>query len=221
MSSHNGRFPSKESDLNDYFLVAAPYLIGNATRFAISTANVNTITTALAAWNLLYSPTQNPDTRTKTATDSKNAASKDLQAIMRTIFADLPQSQLTAQDQNTLNLPERSTSHSLIPAPTSRPVAHVDTSQHLQHSLTITDEATPHSTAKPAGVHSCQVWAKKGSPVVDPSELVFLGTSTKSPFVTNFTGADAGKPIYYWLRWENTHGETGPWSDQVMATIAG
>ncbi|MEK6257559.1 MAG: hypothetical protein AABP62_02975 [Planctomycetota bacterium] len=26
---------------------------------------------------------------------------------------------------------------------------------------------------------------------------------------------------YYWLRWENTKGETGPWSAMVSATITG
>jgi len=31
--------------------------------------------------------------------------------------------------------------------------------------------------------------------------------------------ADAGKTAYYALRWENTRGETGPWSDVVSATI--
>jgi predicted phage tail protein len=36
-----------------------------------------------------------------------------------------------------------------------------------------------------------------------------------------YTGAQAGQMAYYWLRWVNTRGEKGPWSEPVSATIAG
>jgi hypothetical protein len=74
---------------------------------------------------------------------------------------------------------------------------------------------------KPDGVRGCQIWMKIGSPATDPDELTYLATDTRSPYVYHFEGKDAGKAAYYWLRWENTRGETGPWSDSVMATIAG
>ena len=70
-------------------------------------------------------------------------------------------------------------------------------------------------------MHGCQVWLKVGTPAVDPDELKFAGTATASPFEIKFKGEDAGKNVYYWLRWENTRGETGPWSDAVMATVTG
>ena len=33
-------------------------------------------------------------------------------------------------------------------------------------------------------------------------------------------GADAGKPVYYLLRWVGARGEKGPWSETETATIA-
>ena len=68
-------------------------------------------------------------------------------------------------------------------------------------------------------MRGCQIWVKIGSPAADPKELTFIATDTKSPYVLQFDGADGGKLAYYWLRWENTRGETGPWSDVVVATV--
>ena len=54
---------------------------------------------------------------------------------------------------------------------------------------------------------------------LDPSELTFLATDTRTPYVAAFDGADANKVAHYMLRWENTRGETGPWSETASATI--
>jgi hypothetical protein len=32
-------------------------------------------------------------------------------------------------------------------------------------------------------------------------------------------GADRNKVAHYMLRWESTRGETGPWGEQVSATV--
>ena len=82
------------------------------------------------------------------------------------------------------------------------------------------DEATPTRTAKPDGVRGAQIWVKIGDPApLDPSELTFLATDTRTPYVATFDGADANKVAHYMLRWENTRGETGPWSETASATI--
>ena len=82
------------------------------------------------------------------------------------------------------------------------------------------DEATPTRRAKPAGVRGAQVWVKIGDPALaDPSELTFLATDTRTPYLAKFDGADAKKVAHYMLRWESTRGETGPWSETASATI--
>ena len=129
-----------------------------------------------------------------------------------------PEVYLNTTDRNTLNLHERS-SKKATAVPSTKPIGQVDTSNRLTHEISFTNESG--SAAKPIGVHGCQVWLKLGSPAVDPEELKFAGTATASPFELKFKGEDAGKNVYYWLRWENTRGETGPWSDAVMATVTG
>lgn len=215
----NGAFPSKEADLNIYFQTAVAYLITNSVRLLVSAANKTALPTLLTAWNTTYPTTQNPDTRTRTSTDNKNAARDNLMTLLRKIYGDIPESVLTDQDRNTLNLAQRSTTRTAVPVPDTKPIGQVDTSKRLVHTISFTDEDG--SAAKPEGVRGCQVWMKIGSPAVDPSELSFVATDTRSPYVNQFDGKDAGKSVYYWLRWENTRGEAGPWSDVVTATITG
>jgi len=212
-------FPSKEADLNNYFILVVAYLIAvtNKTRLLVSAANETKLIAQLATWNTTYALTTNVNTRTKTATDNKDIAREDLMTTIRMVYADIPNSALTTADRNTLNLPEPNYSRTAARVPNTKPIAQVDTSNRLVHEVSFTNEDG--SAAKPAGVHGCQIWMKIGTAAVDPDELKYVGTPTSSTYEVSFKGEDAGKNVYYWLRWENTRGETGPWSDAVMATI--
>lgn len=212
-------FPSKEGDLNIYFQVAVPYLIENKDRLLISTANQDLITDNLQLWNETYPVSQNVNTRTKTIIQTKDEIKLNLMEALKAVYGDIPASVWTIEDRNTLNMPERSTTRTPAPVPTTVPIGQVDTSRRLEHKISFTNEDG--SSAKPHGVHGCQIWYKIGTPAVDPSELSFMFTDTASPHIHQFSGEHVGKNVYYWLRWENTRGETGPWSDVVMATITG
>jgi hypothetical protein len=90
--------------------------------------------------------------------------------------------------------------------------------QRLRHTIEFPDESTP--TPRPAGVMGAEIWVKiDGPPPVDPGELTFLAVDTRTPYVTEFDGADGGKTAHYMLRWINSRAETGPWSQTVSATI--
>jgi len=213
-------FPRKEADLNSYFQIVVAFLIANATRLLVSAANKAAITAQLATWNTAYPLAQNPDTSTKTAIDNKNIARDELVTTLRSIYKDIPYSVLTPQDRNTLGITEPSTSRTPAPVPSTKPAGTVDTSKRLAHTINFYDsEGT--GIAKPDGVRGCQIWLKIGSPATSPKELDYLATDTKTPYTHEFEGEDAGKMVYYWLRWENTRGETGPWSEPIQATVTG
>lgn len=217
-----GAFPTKEAELNNYFGIAVPYLISNAARLGISSAHSTALSAALDLWYKKYPLATNANTRTKTITDEKDKAKAELTNLMRGVFDDIPNSALTSEDRNTLNLSERS-APARSPIPATSPVLKVDTGNRLEHTIAFTDEATPTSRAKPHGVRGCQIWVSIGgtSAPGDPKDYRYVATDTASPYVLHFEGADAGKNAWYIARWENTRGETGPWSDTVMATITG
>jgi hypothetical protein len=118
----------------------------------------------------------------------------------------------------------RDTSPSPAPAPSSRPLALVESGQRLTHQLRLVDESTPTRRARPAGVLGAEVWVKlvdadQPAPT-DPAALTFLTMTTNPSFRAEFKAGEGGKTAVYMARWVNTRGEKGPWSDVTTATVA-
>src|SRR5207302_8223959 len=126
---------------------------------------------------------------------AKDDERDSLVALVRALVAQLQASPIVTDAQRqALGLTVRATTRTASPTPTSHPVATVDTSKRLQHTIAFGDEATPGSRAKPDGVSGCEIWIKIGEPApVDPSELKYLATDTRTPYLAEFDGADAGK----------------------------
>ena len=75
------------------------------------------------------------------------------------------------------------------------------------------------SHAKPPGVHGCEIcWVVLDEPPVNWEQLVHSSFDTASPFRLTFEGDQRGRRLYFALRWENTRGEKGPWSE-IQDTI--
>ena len=175
-------------------------------------------------WNAAFTKASNRQNRTSADVQAKDDARKSYEKSLRTFVAQwlANNSKVTNSDRERMGLTVKSGTRTPIPAPTSLPVGIVDFSVRLQHTISFSDEATPRSKAKPAGVHGCEIWMKIDGPApVDASELSYVATDTSSPYTLNFEGKHAGKTVYYWLRWVNTRGEHGPWSATVSAMVVG
>lgn len=107
-----------------------------------------------------------------------------------------------------------------IGAPTTKPIGRIEVTGHNTLTIHFVDETTPLRTAKPHGVHACEIWFFVGDPAPgDPSGYAFLLSDTRTPHVHVHQAADAGKTAHYLLRWLNTKNERGPWSDVYSAKI--
>ncbi|MDR1273488.1 MAG: hypothetical protein LBK12_02965, partial [Odoribacteraceae bacterium] len=62
-------------------------------------------------------------------------------------------------------------------------------------------------------------WAISETPVVNVDDLTHSAFDTRTPFNLEFRGEERGKAVYFCLRWENTRGEKGPWSEIQSAII--
>jgi len=127
----------------------------------------------------------------------------------------------------------------------TRPQVSIKLADCLQHTLRITDEATPLRRARPESVMGCEVWMKlveysqtlprrDGFVATQPSEkralidpflgdlatFRFLGVATRTPYTPKFSLEARGKSAVYMLRWVGTRGTPGPWSDIAAATVA-
>lgn len=107
-----------------------------------------------------------------------------------------------------------------IAAPTTFPVGFVMATDRLEHTLSFSDSATPTRRAKPAGVTGCEIYLFTGDDTPQSvSKYTFSMLSTRSPQQISFDDVDAGKTANYLLRWVNSKGEHGPWSQIISATI--
>jgi len=61
------------------------------------------------------------------------------------------------------------------------------------------------------------VWVRLFGP--NGQRAVRMALDTRTPYTLDFDGPDGGKNAHYMLRWVNTKGEKGPWSETATATI--
>ena len=196
------------------------YVTANLAALGLTAADLAPIQNAETVWETAYAANVTAQAQAQSTRQAKDDARTDQETLIRPLVAQLQASPtVTDAQRQALQLTVRSSARTAAPTPTSRPVATVDTSHRLQHTISFVDELTPTSRAKPDGVAGCEIWVKIGQPPSDPSELTYLATDSRTPYDAEFDGEDAGKTAYYMLRWVNSRNERGPWSQTVSATI--
>lgn len=196
----------------------------NATTWNIPADVVTAVKGAQSTWTAAYLKADNVDNRTHGDVTMKNRARTAYEKKLRPFIQEYItfNSKITDGQRESMGLKVRNNSRTPAQVPETRPVGRIEFTQRLQHIIHFSDELSPLSKAKPAGVHGCEIWVKiDGESPKKASELNFLGTETETPYIASFDGEYAGKMAYYWLRWVNTKGQTGPWSVVVSATIMG
>ena len=180
---------------------------------------------ALSAWNAAFPVHVKAQAAAEGARQAKDAARAALEKEVRPVtnfVQGYPKT--TNADRAEMGITVRDTSPSPAPAPSSRPLALVESGQRLTHQLRLVDESTPTRRARPAGVLGAEVWVKlvdadQPAPT-DPAALTFLTMTTKPSFRAEFKAGEGGKTAVYMARWVNTRGEKGPWSEITTATVA-
>jgi hypothetical protein len=215
--------PRPDAEFNTWQDNLISTLNANPADFNLTAADIAPLTTAQTAWTNAYSGHVAAQATADAAQKTKQSARGDFESVLRSLVRRIQGDSATTDTHRAqLNISLRETPRTPTGVPDTRPVAQIDTSHRLRHGLTFTDETTPNSRAKPSNSLGAEIWVKIGDPApTDPSEFKFLGLDTQSPYVAEYTGADAGKTAYYMLRWVNSKGEPGPWSQMVSATIIG
>jgi hypothetical protein len=180
---------------------------------------------ALAAWNTGFAAHVALQAEAEGGRQNKDAARRTLEAAARPVTSFIQgYPKTTDADRATIGITVRDASGTPTPTPTTRPQALVRAGGRLTHTLRLTDESTPTRRARPKGVLGAEVWVKlvePGEPApTDPAALSFLTMATKPTIRADFRAGDGGKTAVYMVRWVNTQGEKGPWSEVTTATVA-
>jgi hypothetical protein len=212
--------PGPDGSFDAWQVNFTSYVSANTAALGLLPADVTPLTDAQTAWTPAYSGHMTAAAAAASARQAKDDERAVFEGAIRPLVKRLQASATVTDAQRlAMGITVRDASPTPVGPPTTRPVANIDTSERLRHTVHFTDEASPTSKAKPAGVMGCEVWVKVGEPPSVPSELTFLALDTRTPYVADYASTDAGQSAHYMLRWVNSRGEKGPWSQTVSATI--
>jgi hypothetical protein len=173
-----------------------------------------------AKWVSAYTEYLPTATRTPLITFTKNNARKEYEKPLRLLAKNLESNpRVSDDDRRAMGITIPSSSKTPVPPPTTYPVFTVDSSVIRLLKINFRDSASS-SKAKPYGIHGAEIrWSILDIPPVNVKDLNISGFDTRSPFTLEFDDDQRGKTVWLCLRWENTKGEKGPWSEIVSAII--
>jgi hypothetical protein len=213
--------PETDAEFDTWFNNFMTVLDKKKAALGLAASDMTSLTAELSGWNADYPAFVTARSAQAAATQTKNQRRTSSKAMVRKFVRTLQNNpNVTDADRAELDITIPDSTHTRSAVPTTRPVLIIDTSQSLQHGLDFFDEMTPNSRAKPEDVMGCEISHQIGVPEpLDPDEMRILAIDTATPYIATFKGEDAGKTVYYRLRWLNTRGERGPWSQLYSATI--
>ncbi|WP_043588009.1 hypothetical protein [Geminisphaera colitermitum] len=213
--------PAKDEDFDiwqrNFIIKLSPI----ATRLGIPEARSNTLESLQGQWTDAWLTASAPATRTSVAVEAKSWARSNYEAEIRAVVRQYItyNDQASDADRISLGLPIHKESRTPAPVPTTYPDYTIDTSVIRQLTIYFHDQNKTNK-AKPAGTHGAEIlWAIRDTPPTSIEDLTRSGFDTHSPFTLTFDENQRGKIVYFCLRWENTRGLKGPWSEIGSAII--
>jgi hypothetical protein len=215
--------PNSDGEFDQWMGNFASVVAANLAAYGLVATDLDDFNAAKAIWDTAYPDQVTKQQAAQAATAAKTTASDALEtaarSVVRTIQAD---DSVSDEAKQAAGLTVGDSIPTAAAAPTTSPVAEIDTAQRLRHTVAFRDESSPTSRAKPKGVRGAEIWMKVGgNPPANEKELRFVTLDTRTPHVIDFEPAEANQTVYYWLRWISTRGEQGPWSAMVQATVVG
>ena len=218
-----GYVPAPDPAFNNWQATLLAFITANRAALGVSTGDLTALTAGQTAWTAAYGTHQATQAQALSDRQAKDDSRADYVTLIRATVGQMQKNPAVTDTQRqamSLTVPDTTRTPAAVPA--SRPLVKIDTSERLRHTLTFTDEATPTSRAKPAGVAACEVWLLTGTTApAGPDAMHLQAVDKSSPYIMEFASADAGKTAWWALRWVNTKGDHGPWSATVSATIPG
>jgi hypothetical protein len=172
-------------------------------------------------WGVRYEAAKNPKNRTQVQITAKIEARKNYEDVLRIFIKGYVtyNPKVTDDERELLGLPVHKKGRTPAPIPKRYPLFKIDSSVIRRLDVYFYDDVNERRS-KPEGVHGAEIsWDFSDVPVEDPDKLVHSRFDTASPYTIEFNGEDRGRTVYIALRWENTRGEKGPWSEIITAIV--
>ncbi|MDR2358763.1 MAG: hypothetical protein LBD87_03030 [Prevotellaceae bacterium] len=216
----NDYIPAKEKDFHDWQHHSLEYVQTNKTRFGISDSALESVLTKQADYESKYAVSENPETRTSASILARKEAREGYGRALRQLFKGsiIYNLAVTDEDRRIMGVKIHDTKPTPVPPPTSEPEVTFSIPSPAVIEIHFRDKDES-GRAKPHGIHGAETaWGVLDDKPADWAELPHSSFATHSPLRLTFNGHDRGKKFYFALRWENTRGEKGPWTE-ILDTV--
>jgi hypothetical protein len=197
------------------------YLNVNRERFGIPEARLTALQALISLFQVAQAKAEQPNAGKADRLDRKEKAQAVSKAARGFVNTNLRYNEaVTNEDRVNLGLTVPDTHPTPVPTPDTMPVVDViDSSVIMRLTLHFKDSHRT-SRAKPFGAHGVEIrWGILDTTPTTTNELVHSEFSTRSSHTFIFDENQRGKTVWFRLRWENTRGEKGPWSELYSAII--
>lgn len=214
MPSHY--LPRKDREFLAWVVNFLKYLFPSLAKFNFPESEYDTLTAQRDDFAQKLELAEEPATRTKPAVQAKNTSRKLLE---KTIQQDVKEflmfnRAVTDEERDNLGLPIYKTTRTPSKVAGESPDMDVDSSTIGHIGIHFFEKGSRHRKGKPEGQHGVEIaWVVSDVRPTRWDELTHSAIDTNSPYVLAFENDQRGKTLHFALRWENTRGEKGPWSE--------
>jgi hypothetical protein len=197
------------------------YLVENLARFGIPASKVEPLQLKVEAFRTAQAKAEHPNAGKADRLERREKADAVSKTVRGFVNANLRYNEnVTDEDRVNLGLTIPDTTSTSPHEPGTMPlVTQLNSSVIMRISLHYKDSMSL-SRAKPAGVHGVEIrWSILDAPPVTTADLINSEFSTRTPHTFIFEENQRGKTVWFRLRWENTRGQKGPWSELYSAVI--
>jgi hypothetical protein len=219
-------FPRKDGDFNTYFLQVILHLFATNTpdpvmggipvhtlQLGLTADKLNPLWAMFNSWADLYPKSKDSTQRTKTITGDKNAKRKQIEAKLRELYNDIPESALTSTDRDKLNLKLRDTTLTRRGKINDTVTIELksDAGSRVKVRCRLSEDATRASMHPLAD--GIEMKYKIGAAPATPEQCTNSMVSKKALFSMEAGMENAGQRLYAFFRYVNlTNPENnGPW----------
>lgn len=213
--------PSKEADLVNWGENFTDLITATPLAYGLTVLDASTLQSNFDEFKAAYQVAVNPATRTISTIAAKDEEKAGFLSLARAYAAIIRANQAVTNEQRAaLGLTVADPTPTPVPIPSSVPVINVPLAGPSVQYMTIVDQYTPTSKAKPAGVAGMALYRK----VAATPSGVFLGATlvglfTRADQLIDTSGLEQGQVATYWGQWYNRKGQLGPISAPASAVI--
>ncbi len=214
--------PAEDDEFTPWLTAYVAYVVANYAALGISTTERDALQACAVAWGYAFDGFTAARTAFHAATqdkDGKRAAVEDFVRMLTGMIQKRPGT--TDQMRVDLGITVPKSGRTPAPIPSTAPtLTKIDTSTRSILRLFFADSATPQTKAKPAGVALCEIRQQIGGTApTTPTAMQTLALEGRTPYRSDYEPEEVGAKVWLALRWVNTRGEPGPWSEIFAAVV--